>query len=285
MSCFKNLEWPWCNPDEARNIYECSDSLDPSVNCCLSTQTPDETVNNCLPGWESTGEWCTSNWNAFEEDEYRHKCKRIGGVECDNSSDNLNCGIEGACRPGTRCENSTCVLTCPTLYKACSGVCANITNDDLNCGGCDQPCDANKKCVNSVCSTRCGSSAFCNPETQLCVENTSCVTRGDFTVTLVSTTVVNPTQIIAYWSLGKYPINLNNDLVVVNIIGVDGGTENVRATYPNTSKTLYTWITTATLTNPLQPGKGYSITVTVMNEKVSNPNDFIYNPQNPIPLY
>jgi FlaG/FlaF family flagellin (archaellin) len=133
----------------------------------------------------------------------------------------------------------------------------------------------------------CGGVCCDDPDTQICgVDNATCVTRGDYTVTLFSAYAAPPNQIIAKWSLGNYPINLNDDLVVVNISVVNGRTENVQATFANSSITGNTWTTTATLQNPLQCC-GYSITVTVMNDKVSNPQSFPYNPNpgpGPLPL-
>lgn len=82
MSCFPDLKWPWCNPDDSDGIFECSKTLDPNVDCCLSEKTPYNLVSNCPDGWVShAGEWCTGDWNATERNEYRHKCHRIDTLQ------------------------------------------------------------------------------------------------------------------------------------------------------------------------------------------------------------
>lgn len=78
MSCppaFTNLSWPYCQPNAAKNIYECAPSF--SGNCCLSQQTSNKSTSNCPAGFKSNpaaGEWCTDSWWGRQ---YRHKCQRV----------------------------------------------------------------------------------------------------------------------------------------------------------------------------------------------------------------
>jgi hypothetical protein len=43
--------------------------------------------------------------------------------------------------------------------QSCSGVCANTTNDPLNCGGCGRACPAGDLCVAGACAVTCAAPA------------------------------------------------------------------------------------------------------------------------------
>jgi hypothetical protein len=87
--CFSDLTWPYCEPLYSNVTYipPCSGVSDkdsgyfnPGASCCLSDPTTDKRTSNCPPGWASSpeqDEWCTDDWNFFEENEYRHKCHRV----------------------------------------------------------------------------------------------------------------------------------------------------------------------------------------------------------------
>jgi hypothetical protein len=71
-----------------------------------------------------------------------------GQTLCQNScvdsqsfqTDDRNCGKCGfACQGGTSCSAGQCV--CPSGWTLCNGVCKNLANDWLNCGGCGVFCD------------------------------------------------------------------------------------------------------------------------------------------------
>lgn len=73
--CFPALSWPSCDP--AAGIPACS-STTLSDACCLSDPTQHQSVSNCPAGWGSNpNDWCTSNFNLFGLEEYRHKCHRV----------------------------------------------------------------------------------------------------------------------------------------------------------------------------------------------------------------
>jgi hypothetical protein len=72
----------------------------------------------------------------------------------DTSSDPWNCGgcteSGGAvCGAGIACINGVC--GCPGAEVACSGVCADLTHDALNCGSCGWACGPSASCVEGVC--------------------------------------------------------------------------------------------------------------------------------------
>ena len=41
---------------------------------------------------------------------------------------------------------------CPSGQSVCNGVCTNLQNDPLNCGGCQKACTVGKVCQNGQCS-------------------------------------------------------------------------------------------------------------------------------------
>ncbi len=151
MSCFTTPKWPYCHPDESDDIYGCSSpNLGAAQACCLSDQTQSEDVDNCPPGWKSNpGEWCTSNWNAFAANEYRHKCER---VVC--NSDKLN--------PLTNCQtcmdSTRAAPACDTCLdphqRVCNGKCIDVWYDENNCGGCGTQCGNCQICDEGKC--KCG---------------------------------------------------------------------------------------------------------------------------------
>jgi hypothetical protein len=108
MSCFPDLKWPYCNPDdkEVPPIYACGDSRAASQDCCLSEPTPDKGSSNCPPGWESSpaqDQWCTDSQGfIYSDSQYRHKCRRVS-QEC--SCNGARCDATQVCAPYAGCQS------------------------------------------------------------------------------------------------------------------------------------------------------------------------------------
>jgi hypothetical protein len=187
MSCFPDLTWPSCNPDDDEGIYQCSETFDqdhPSVDCCLSVQTQDETKSNCPAGWVShpkLDEWCTDSIGIINPSEYRHKCSR---VKCDRGLDpKTNCQTclnpllkapdciacidselqEPAC---VACKNDSrapplcekCLDPSETVCGVNPGVCVDTNYDERNCGA----------CAGTPQSKQCGASEICDKGECVC---------------------------------------------------------------------------------------------------------------------
>ncbi len=80
------------------------------------------------------------------------------------TNDANNCSACGkACAAGSICKSSTCTETCAIGYRACvtgggdagAQYCANINNDDNNCGACGNICASGKSCVSQKCTESC----------------------------------------------------------------------------------------------------------------------------------
>jgi hypothetical protein len=186
MSCFPDLTWPSCNADADKGIYQCSETFDqdhPSVNCCLSVQTPEKTKSNCPAGWVShpeQDEWCTDSIGVINPSQYRHKCSR---VKCpsDQLDPKTNCQtclnplhqapacdaciyselVAPAC---VACKNDTrappscekCLDPSETVCGGNPGVCVDTNYDEFNCGACageegSAVCAAGEICDNGDC--------------------------------------------------------------------------------------------------------------------------------------
>jgi len=97
---------------------------------------------------------------------------------CKPGTERCGCRTEGdSCDTGLECLSEVCVLPggsggsggssgssgCGEGQSECAGVCVVTSEDDLHCGGCDQPCLDGSTCVDGACScgstlTSCGSS-------------------------------------------------------------------------------------------------------------------------------
>ncbi len=110
------------------------------------------------------------------------------GSSCVNAqTDQVNCGGCGKlCKSGEQCVAGKCQLSCQAGLTLCSkapadaglvdassdggstSVCANLTNDDQNCGACGTVCATGFACVANACTVG------CNPPLLKC-NNSSCV--------------------------------------------------------------------------------------------------------------
>jgi len=97
---------------------------------------------------------------------------------CTRGEERCACREEDdGCEPGLECLSDICVVPggsggsggsaggpgCASGQSECAGVCVVTSEDDLHCGGCDQPCLDGSTCVDGACScgstlTACGSS-------------------------------------------------------------------------------------------------------------------------------
>jgi hypothetical protein len=179
MSCFPDLTWPSCNPDESKGIYECSDARAAQENCCLSAQTTDKIRSNCPAGYKSNpanDEWCTDSQGIIHDSVYRHKCERI---VCPNQLDPLtNCTTclnkeldpESSC---TQCINPDDMRLCGDENPTC----VNIQDDPLNCGGCGEACnvDAGQECGAGMCTCSLKSdNNHCGVKKEICRDGYKC---------------------------------------------------------------------------------------------------------------
>lgn len=88
-----------------------------------------------------------------------------GGACVNVQTDPNHCGRCGnACAPGFVCASGACQSTCPSGLFRCTrpsadgGVvesCADLTNDDANCGACGKKCAINETCTASACKPLC----------------------------------------------------------------------------------------------------------------------------------
>ncbi|MFI5288888.1 MAG: hypothetical protein ACHQ17_04525 [Polyangia bacterium] len=78
------------------------------------------------------------------------------------SSDDFNCGKCGnACSALTppaggnpyTCQAGQCQASCPTGLTLCTSQCANLQQDNLNCGSCGRVCGGNYACQAGACSS------------------------------------------------------------------------------------------------------------------------------------
>lgn len=126
-----------------------------------------------------------------------------GGGKCLNlKTDNKNCGKCGfACPSGQICFAGACSGTCGDSKSGqvvCGGdggptYCANLQNDNQNCGACGTSCPSEQVCVNGSCrgsctqdQTKCGGEggpAYC---ANLKSDNANCGACGNTCGTLVS---------------------------------------------------------------------------------------------------
>ena len=78
--------------------------------------------------------------------------------ECCN---NLCCAPGTSCCPTGECANlsndeancGACGVTCGVNELCCNGACRNIKTDEMNCGGCGIVCSGFQVCVNGQCTT------------------------------------------------------------------------------------------------------------------------------------
>lgn len=97
----------------------------------------------------------------------------LGAKQCGASGGAQECVMIGAC-PGwtsetpcqavangtTRCASGQCVVACNGGYRDCnptaSGCETSISDDVMNCGGCNLRCLPNSSCANEVCTSQIG---------------------------------------------------------------------------------------------------------------------------------
>ncbi|MFO0649436.1 MAG: hypothetical protein U0326_24560 [Polyangiales bacterium] len=94
------------------------------------------------------------------------RCMPDGGAAycADLASDMLNCGRCGVpCCEGNRCLTGVCTpFHCTLLTTACAAsavndagciatTCADLTQDDANCGACGHACAPEESCLDSRC--------------------------------------------------------------------------------------------------------------------------------------
>ena len=87
------------------------------------------------------------------------------GAKCVNTkTDNTNCGGCGkVCKSGEVCAGSQCVGSCGTqtvgqtscVSDAGASYCANLKNDNQNCGACGKACPSDQVCALGVCQGSC----------------------------------------------------------------------------------------------------------------------------------
>jgi hypothetical protein len=85
--------------------------------------------------------------------------------KCVNTkTDNTNCGLCGkVCKQGEICFGGACSGTCGTAQQGQTGCftdggspyCANLKNDNQNCGACGKTCASDLVCVSGVCQGSC----------------------------------------------------------------------------------------------------------------------------------
>ncbi|MBK8169395.1 MAG: hypothetical protein IPK60_03510 [Sandaracinaceae bacterium] len=140
-------------------------------------------VENCLDGE------CVSACRSGES-----LCSLIC-VDTNNDVDNCG-GCSQACPSGYVCNLGQCDIVCPTSYSPCPGqgsvdggvaedagyspnlsvpYCANLSNDRINCGACDQQCDPGFICAGGECIVTCrtGTTACTSASGMFCVDTVS----------------------------------------------------------------------------------------------------------------
>jgi len=99
-----------------------------------------------------------------------------GGACVDFAFDPAHCGGCGACpanqfcfdyrcQAGASCsnpnQNQLCLIGSNQWGECCSGTCADVLNDNLNCNGCGETCPSNTTCQHSVCAYPDGGASQC----------------------------------------------------------------------------------------------------------------------------
>jgi hypothetical protein len=266
MSCFPDLTWPSCNPDEAKGIYQCSEAPS-SVDCCLSAQTSDKGTSNCPAGWIShpdQDEWCTDSQGIIHDSLYRHKCKR---VTCDNSRLDPKTNCQTCLKPLHKAPDcNACIhenLVFPEC-KACAndkrappecdrcldpsetvcgyfGVCVDTNYDEDNCGA----------CAGQVGSHVCGASEIC--------DKGECVCGVKFDILAVQAVFEPRFTLILKWTSPKPLAELEGQTIQVNRDGVQNTFIPVSA--GNTTLAARVFTTVLDLEAPLQTPAFYEITL------------------------
>ncbi len=79
------------------------------------------------------------------------------GEPCDDGALAAGDGCAADCtvEPGWECEGetvSTCAPICSPGLSFCDGECFDLANDPGHCGTCEKACEANQRCLGSICS-------------------------------------------------------------------------------------------------------------------------------------
>ena len=183
---------PSCDTTEALCNGQCADLQTDTENCGkCGTQCP--AAQACVKGACSTQ--CPAGNSMCTGDGGGGKCLNL-------KTDNKNCGKCGlACPSGQVCNGGACSGTCgdsksgQVVCGADGGptYCANLQNDNKNCGACGSPCASDQVCVNGSCrgsctqaQTKCGGDGGPTYCANLSTDNANCGACGKSCGTLTS---------------------------------------------------------------------------------------------------
>jgi hypothetical protein len=154
-----------CAKNKGDCVPECTSGLVCCDGFCVNLQSdPDHCgscENACQPGARCLAGSCTEMCGGVECPAGQSCCDDVC-TDLDTSQNHCG-GCGNACAAGEACIEGTCTLVdcdppcgagetcCPVVGS--DPVCANLSVDDDNCGGCGHACPADQSCSTGICTS------------------------------------------------------------------------------------------------------------------------------------
>ncbi|NTX16312.1 hypothetical protein HUA76_36640 [Myxococcus sp. CA056] len=168
-SCGRVTEGSWCGPEYSSYVWsDCagfSDVCDSGGTQSMQFMREKCQSEQCSPTYYSNSRACSRSTNGTS-------CggSSVGGwSECagfDNDCDptgtqsrSVSSAVcsNDSCQSANTTETQSCWRNTPAFHHLCNGVCINIYNDNMNCGGCGVQCDVpTYQCAGLSCERVCG---------------------------------------------------------------------------------------------------------------------------------
>ncbi|MFT3925515.1 MAG: hypothetical protein QM778_23450 [Myxococcales bacterium] len=112
---------------------------------CGDGSEPDCTTDTCVPG--SGGKGCVSafNTNSCDDGKACTSSSTCNQGNCLPDANSSTCGANAICD-----DTGTCQCTVAGEQR-CGSSCVDVQTSNQNCGGCNNPCGANRTCVSGAC--------------------------------------------------------------------------------------------------------------------------------------